>query len=175
MLYARHPVRSRRADVLDAVLLVGEAGPHAVPAVPATAPRRRNPDAARDLAPASSDRADAGQPGHRAGRPAPVRAHVTRGDALPHPDRSPRGRRGVPGHRARRTAGDHPRAVAAPSGLPPVRRGWRWPAPAGAGGIMTGAQRAAADRFAGVSVVRDGDGYVLGRRGAPDFVAVPEI
>lgn len=40
---------------------------------------------------------------------------------------------------------------------------------------MTGAEKAAADRFAGVSVVRDGDGYVLGRRGAADFVAVPEI
>src|SRR5205807_814919 len=142
-----------------------------------TAPRRRNPDAARDIAPASADRADAGQPGHRAGRPAPVRAHVTRGDALPHPDRSARGRRGVPGHGARRTAGDQSRAVAAPSGLRPVRQSGRWPAPASGGGTapVTGAERAAADRFAAVTVVRDGDGYVLGRRGASDFVAVPEI
>jgi hypothetical protein len=40
---------------------------------------------------------------------------------------------------------------------------------------VTGGERAAAGQFAAVSVVRDGDGYVLGRLGAPDFVAVPEI
>ena len=44
---------------------------------------------------------------------------------------------------------------------------------------MTPAQKAAsapaAGRYASLTVVRDGDGYVLGSQCSPDFVAVPDI
>jgi len=33
----------------------------------------------------------------------------------------------------------------------------------------------AASRYAALTVVRDGDGYVLGSQRSPDFVAVPDI
>jgi putative peptide zinc metalloprotease protein len=37
------------------------------------------------------------------------------------------------------------------------------------------AQQAAAGRYASLTVVRDGDGYVLGSQHSPDFVAVPDV
>ncbi|HEY3001657.1 MAG TPA: hypothetical protein VGJ44_04850, partial [Kribbellaceae bacterium] len=40
---------------------------------------------------------------------------------------------------------------------------------------MTTAATRPANRYAALSVVRDGDGYVLGSPHSPDFVAVPEL
>jgi putative peptide zinc metalloprotease protein len=50
--------------------------------------------------------------------------------------------------------------------------------PAAASRPVTAAQKpasGAAGRYASLTVVRDGDGYVLGSQHSPDFVAVPEI
>src|SRR5207237_9276772 len=76
----------------------------------------------------------------------------------PDPTRAARRAGLVPGHRAGRRARHRHHAVAAAPGLPAVQ-----------------GRHVRDSRYAALSVVPDGDGYVLGSRYSREFVAVPAI